>query len=110
MKKARTIAELHYPNKAGNRFDEKYRQSRINALEKLIAEQLTLTDVVKSLPIERPKLTTSYNELIQKTLTDVSQRSKLYFAFMEEYNALMGKSEHQILKEEVIVLLAKYSG
>ena len=29
-------------------------------------EQLTLTDVVKSLPIERPKLTTSYNELIQK--------------------------------------------
>jgi hypothetical protein len=48
MKKARTIAELHYPNKAGNRFDEKYRQSRINALEKLIAEQLTLTDVVSS--------------------------------------------------------------
>ena len=46
----------------------------------------------------------------QLTLTDVSQRSKLYFAFMEEYNALMGKSEHQILKEEVIVLLAKYSG
>ena len=46
MKKARTIAELHYPNKAGNRFDEKYRQSRINALEKLIAEQLTLTVVL----------------------------------------------------------------
>ena len=46
----------------------------------------------------------------QLTLTDVSQRSELYFAFMEEYNALMGKSEHQILKEEVIVLLAKYSG
>tara|TARA_R110000824_G_scaffold181325_1_gene362096 strand:+ start:28 stop:285 length:258 start_codon:yes stop_codon:yes gene_type:complete len=45
----------------------------------------------------------------QLTLTDVSQRSELYFAFMEEYNALMGKSEHQILKEEVIVLLAKYS-
>ena len=52
MKKARTIAELHYPNKAGNRFDEKYRQSRINALEKLIAEQLTLTDVVKSFTAE----------------------------------------------------------
>ena len=45
MKKARTIAELHYPNKAGNRFDEKYRQSRINSLEKLITKQLTLTDV-----------------------------------------------------------------
>ena len=48
MTKARTIAELHYPNKAGNRFDEKHRQSRINALEKLITKQLTLTDVVKS--------------------------------------------------------------
>ena len=50
------------------------------------------------------------SEAEQLTLTDVSQRSELYFAFMEEYNALMGKSEHQILKEEVIVLLAKYSG
>ncbi len=45
MTKARTIAELHYPNKAGNRFDEKYRQSRINSLEKLITKQLILTDV-----------------------------------------------------------------
>mgnify|MGYP003627832543 CR=1 FL=1 len=45
MTKARTIAELHYPNKAGNRFDEMLRQSRINALEKLITKQLTLTDV-----------------------------------------------------------------
>ena len=34
-------------------------------------EQLTLTDVVKSLPIERPKLTTSYNELIQKSVFGV---------------------------------------
>ena len=52
------------------------------------------------------------NEVIDQALIlpDVSQRSKLYFAFMQEYNALMGKSEHQILKEEVIVLLAKYSG
>jgi|AntDeeMinimDraft_6_1070357.scaffolds.fasta_scaffold08759_2 hypothetical protein len=46
----------------------------------------------------------------QSTITAVSQRSELYFAFMEEYNALMGESEHQILKEEVVVLLAKYSG
>ena len=35
-------------------------------IKKEKAKQLTLTDVVKSLPIERPKLTTSYNELIQK--------------------------------------------
>ena len=49
------------------------------------------------------------NEAEQLILSGVSQRSKLYFAFMQEYNALMGKSEHQILKEEVIVLLAKYS-
>ena len=34
--------------------------------EILVNKQLTLTDFVKSLPIERPKLTTSYNELIQK--------------------------------------------
>jgi|GEM_PF-2505480 len=46
----------------------------------------------------------------QSTITAVNQRSELYFAFMEEYNALMGESEHQILKEEVVVLLAKYSG
>ena len=86
-------------------------KNKLNKLIKMeVNKQLRLHSVVKSLPIERPKLTTSYNELIQKTLTDVSQRSKLYFAFMEEYNALMGKSEHQILKEEVIVLLAKYSG
>jgi hypothetical protein len=41
-----------------------------NHIEQIIKQvdtkQLTLTDVVKSLPIERPKLTTSYNELIQK--------------------------------------------
>lgn len=35
---------------------------------------------------------------------DVVGRCELYFAFMEEYNALMGESEHQILKEEVVIL------
>lgn len=39
----------------------------------------------------------------------VANRRELYFAFMKEYNALMGESEYQILKEEVEVLLAKYS-
>jgi len=42
-------------------------------------------------------------------IPDVSNRRELYFAFMKEYNSLMGESEHQILKEEVEVLLAKYS-
>ena len=43
-------------------------------------------------------------------IPDVSNRRELYFAFMKEYNSLMGdSSEHQILKEEVEVLLAKYS-
>ena len=42
----------------------------------------------------------------QLTIHDVSNRRKLYFAFMKEYNSLMGESEHQILKEEVEVLLA----
>ena len=46
----------------------------------------------------------------QLLIQRVSQRSELYFAFMEEYNALMGEGEHQILKEEVVVLLAKYCG
>ena len=45
----------------------------------------------------------------QLSKADVSNRRELYFAFMKEYNALMGKGEHQILKEEVEVLLAKYS-
>ena len=62
MTKARTIAELHYPNKAGNRFDEKYRQSRINSLEKLITKQLTLTDVVSCVcKIPEPRLKVSEN-------------------------------------------------
>ena len=47
----------------------------------------------------------------QLSIPDVSNRRKLYFAFMKEYNLLMGESEHQILKEEVEVLLAnKHSG
>lgn len=45
----------------------------------------------------------------QCNIPDVSNRRELYFAFMKEYNALMGEGEHQILKEEVEVLLAKYS-
>ena len=45
----------------------------------------------------------------QCNIPDVSNRRELYFAFMKEYNSLMGESEHQILKEEVEVLLAKYS-
>jgi len=67
----------------------------------LIGERVCFDELRKELNEEVPE---------QLILTDVSQRSELYFAFMEEYNALMGKSEHQILKEEVIVLLAKYSG
>jgi len=50
-------------------------------LNEELPEQLTLTDVVKSLPIERPKLTTSYDELIQKTLTDASQQRELLLDF-----------------------------
>ena len=42
-------------------------------------------------------------------LGSVSNRRELYFAFMKEYNQLMGEGEQEILKEEVEVLLAKYS-
>ena len=48
-------------------------------------------------------------ELKNLAIHDVSNRRELYFAFMKEYNALMGEGEHQILKEEVEVLLSKYS-
>ena len=48
-------------------FDRKEPLVNVKArLYYVLKKQLTLTDVVKSLPIERPKLTTSYNELIQK--------------------------------------------
>ena len=48
-------------------FDKKEPLANVKArLYYTLEKQLTLTDVVKSLPIERPKLTTSYNELIQK--------------------------------------------
>ena len=50
----------------------------------------------------------SHEQVKIRSKSDFSQRIELYFAFMEEYNALMGESEHQILKEEVVVLLAKY--
>ena len=42
-------------------------KNKLNKLIKMeVNKQLRLQSVVKSLPIERPKLTTSYNELIQK--------------------------------------------
>ena len=42
-------------------------KNKLNKLIKMeVNKQLRLHSVVKSLPIERPKLTTSYNELIQK--------------------------------------------
>ena len=55
------------------------------------------------------KLKLAESEVKKFRLGDVSNRRELYFAFMKEYNSLMGESEHQILKEEVEVLLAKYS-
>ena len=46
--------------------DRENAEGVVDSYLKVYKKQLTLTDVVKSLPIERPKLTTSYNELIQK--------------------------------------------
>lgn len=43
----------------------------------------------------------------QRNISNVSNRRELYYAFMKEYNALVGESEQMILKEEVEVLLAK---
>lgn len=42
----REIAEMHYAPKPSNEFDKQYRENRINALEKLLTEQLHIHDVV----------------------------------------------------------------
>jgi hypothetical protein len=46
MKTFREIAEMHYASEPTNEFDKQYRQNRINALEKLLTEQLRIHDVV----------------------------------------------------------------
>ena len=46
MKTFREIAEMHYASKPNNEFDKQYRENRINALEKLLTEQLRIHDVV----------------------------------------------------------------
>lgn len=40
MKTFREIAEMHSAYEPSNEFDKKYRENRINALEKLLSEQL----------------------------------------------------------------------
>ena len=39
---ARMVAEMHYTSEPSNEFDKKYRENRINALEKLLTEQLRI--------------------------------------------------------------------
>lgn len=46
MKTFREIAEMHYASEPSNEFDKQYRENRINALEKLLTEQLHIHDVV----------------------------------------------------------------
>jgi hypothetical protein len=46
MKTFREIAEMHYASEPSNEFDKQYRENRINALEKLLTEQLRKHDVV----------------------------------------------------------------
>lgn len=47
MKTFREIAEMHYQSETSNEPDERYRQNRINALEKLLTEQLNILLVSK---------------------------------------------------------------
>ncbi len=42
MKTFREIAEMHYASEPNNEFDKQYRENRINALEKLLTEQLRI--------------------------------------------------------------------
>jgi hypothetical protein len=44
MKTFREIAEMHYTQETTTVFDEQYKQTRINALEKLLIEQLTISE------------------------------------------------------------------
>jgi hypothetical protein len=41
MKTFREIAEMHYASEPTNEFDKQYRENRINALERLLNEQLS---------------------------------------------------------------------
>ena len=49
MKTFRKIAEMHYASEPNNEFDKQYRENRINALEKLLTEQLRIHDVISHL-------------------------------------------------------------
>ena len=56
MKTFREIAEIHYASEPSNEFDKQYRLNRINALEKLLTEQLTIPAVVgqsEQLPLSK---------------------------------------------------------
>lgn len=66
MKKTfREIAEMHYGNKPLLDHDQKYRKQRINALEKLLTEQLNIGDVRLSLP-DREQLLLDTEEYVSK--------------------------------------------
>jgi len=80
---------------------------------KLVTDKTEAGDLIKENNLTEAviKMLDNYSEIRVKncSIPDVSNRRELYFAFMKEYNSLMGESEHQILREEVEVLLAKYS-
>ncbi len=61
MKTFREIAEMHYASEPSNEFDKKYRENRINALEKLLTEQLRIHDVVG-----RSELLLAFSEFVKK--------------------------------------------
>ena len=52
MKTFREIAEMHYAPEPSNEFDKQYRENRINALEKLLTEQLRIHSVSNSIATE----------------------------------------------------------
>jgi len=51
MKTFREIAEMHYASEPTNEVDKQYRQNRVNALEKLLTEQLSQPPVSGELPL-----------------------------------------------------------
>ena len=79
MKTFREIAEMHYASEPNNEFAKQYRENRINALEKLLTEQLRIHDVSGML-----KSFVSYAE--SRSISDINITDDTIEYFIEDFN------------------------
>ena len=73
----REIAEMHYQQETNNEPDEKYKQMRINALEKLLTKQLNILYVSKR------------SELLSKFYTHLCEIAVVDSEYRTEYDKKM---------------------